>query len=264
MLNIKDLLSKKKDSTTSTSDAPAANSDKVVPTISNWYSDRYNSIAIQRNLLLALLAACVFLVIISTFIVGSISSTFKIQPFVIEVEDKTGLTSIVNPLANRGLIANQVLNKYFLTRYVKARESYNFETWKYNYLTVVRLLSSPAVYSGFRRFINTSLDSPLALYGNQMSTYVVFRSVQFFPPSNQGPTNDPKAVIRFTIFPTQGRLKNSGTGNRIHKILTLTYKYEQTEMNDEDRTENPLGFYVTSYVTSVENLEVSVVKNVDK
>jgi type IV secretion system protein VirB8 len=254
MLNLKELIpQKKKDISTS---LPTANSDKVIPSINNWYSDRYNSIVVQRNLLLVLLLASVIIVLVSTVIVGNISSTFKIQPFVIEVEDKTGLTNIVNPLARRELTGSEVLNKYFLMKYIKARESYNFQTWKYNYLTVVRLLSAPDVYYSFKKFINTNANSPIALYGStNTSTSVAFRSIQFFPPNSnaEGVPNDSQAVIRFTIFADQGSLKGSGTGNRIHKILTITYRYEQTEMNDEDRGENPLGFYVTSYRADIEN-----------
>lgn len=257
MLNLKELFAKllAKKNTIVTEKAPIANSDKIVQNISNWYSDRYNSIIVQRNLLLILLLASVFMVIASSFIVGNVSSSFKIQPFVIEVEEKTGITSIVNPLANQNLTGNETLNKYFLMKYVKARESYNFQTWKYNYLTVVRLLSDPGVFSSFKRFINNSPDSPLALYGSQMSTYISFRSIQFFPPSNdaQGTTsNDSRAVIRFTIFPETGVIKG-GTDNRIHKILTLTYNYKQTELSDEDLSENPLGFYITSYRADIEN-----------
>ncbi len=252
MIDFKKLLAKKNTSNV-TVEAAAANSDKVVSKVSNWYSDRYNSIIVQRNLLLVLLLASVFMVIASSFIVGKVSSTFKIQPFVIEVEDKTGITDIVNPLANRELTTNEVLNKYFLMRYVKARETYNFQTWKYNYFTVVRLMSSPDVYGSFRRFINGSSESPLALYGNQTSTSVVFRSMQFFPPDTSGDApGDPKAVIRFTVFADSGTLRGV-TGNRIHKILTLTYKYTQTEMTEADRSENPLGFYITSYRADVEN-----------
>ncbi len=252
MLNFKELISKKKSNVTA--DIPVANSEKIVSKINNWYSDRYNSIVIQRNLLLILLLASLFMVIASSFIVGNVSSTFKIQPFVIEVEDKTGITNIVNPLASPELTGNEVLNKFFIMKYIKAREGYNFQTWKYNYLTVVRLLSDPGIYSGFRRFINSSADSPLAQYGSQMSVYVVFRSIQFFPPSadEAGIPNDSRAVVRFTIMPENGTLK-TGTGNKIHKILTLTYKYLQTEMNDDDRSENPLGFYITSYRADIEN-----------
>ncbi len=237
-----------------TADIPKANSDNVVKSISNWYADRYNSVLIQRNILLILLFASVFMVIASSFIVGNVSSTFKIQPFVIEVEDKTGITNIVNPLAHQELTTNEVLNKYFIMKYVKARESYNFQTWKYNYQTVVRLLSTQYVYNDFQRFINTSNDSPLAQYGNRISTNVVFRSMQFFPASNNqdGTPIDPKAVIRFTIYSDDGGLKG-GTGGKIHKILTLTYRYQQSEMNDEERSENPLGFYVTSYRADIEN-----------
>lgn len=254
MFNIKELLSKKKD-TNLNKKTVTTSGDKVVKHLDNWYSDRYNSVVVQRNLLLLLLLLSVVMVIFSSIIVGNVSSSFKIQPFVIEVEDKTGITNIVNPLANRELISNEVLNKYFLMKYIKARESYNFQTWKYNYLTVVRLLSSGGVYGTFRRFINSSSDSPLALYGSQISTYVVFRSIQFFPPSNDesGVPNDPKAIVRFTIFSESGNLKSATTGNRIHKIVTLTYNYQQTEMNDDERAENPLGFYITSYRADIEN-----------
>ena len=254
MFNIKELLSKKKD-TNDKKEAVTTSSDKVVKHLNNWYSDRYNSVVIQRNLLLILLLLSIIMVILSSVIVGDVSSTFKIQPFVIEVEDKTGLTNIVNPLADKALTSNEVLNRYFLMKYVKARESYNFQTWRYNYLTVIRLLSSDEVYGSFRRFINNSPNSPLALYGSQISTYVAFRSIQFFPPNKDdaGVPKDPKAIIRFTIFPENGNLKNATTGNRIHKIVTLTYTYKQTEMNDDERAENPLGFYITSYIDDIEN-----------
>ena len=256
MFNIKELLSKKKD-TNDKKEAVITNSDKVVKHLNNWYSDRYNSVVVQRNLLLILLLLSVIMVILSSIIVGNVSSTFKIQPFVIEVEDKTGLTNIVNPLGDRELTSNEVLNKYFLMKYIKAREGYNFQTWKYNYLTVVRLLSSDSVYGSFRRFINSSSDSPLALYGSQIATYVAFRSIQFFPPSNdtEGVPKDPKAIVRFTIFPENGTLSKATTGNRIHKIVTLTYAYKQTEMNDDERAENPLGFYITSYIADTENAQ---------
>ncbi|MEK6734192.1 MAG: type IV secretion system protein [Pseudomonadota bacterium] len=253
MLNFKELLSKKK--TSVTENLPHANSDKVVSTISNWYSDRYNSVVIQRNLLLLLLIASVFMVIASSFIVGNISSTFKIQPFVIEVEDKTGLTDVVNPLSAPELTSNEVLTKFFLMQYIKAREGYNFQTWKYNYLTLVRLFSTPRVFGDFKRFINSNADSPLAMYGNNISTTVAFRSIQFFPPNfgQNGVPNDLQAVIRFTIFPENGDNLRGVTGNRIHKILTLTYKYQQTEMTEEDQSVNPLGFFITSYRADVEN-----------
>lgn len=34
---------------------PEANSENVVASINNWYSDRYNSVVVQRNLMLIVL-----------------------------------------------------------------------------------------------------------------------------------------------------------------------------------------------------------------
>lgn len=243
------------------SEAPEANSETVVKSINNWYSDRYNSILVQRNLMLILLILSLVLVIGSVFVVGNISSTFKIQPFVIEVEKKTGITNIVNPMANRELLANESLNKYFITRYIKARESYSAESWRYNYLTVVRLLSTGGVYGEFKRFLNGSTESPIAMYGNQTSTIISFRSIQFFPPvlDSRGKMTDPQAVVRFTILPEKGSLRGT-RDNKIYKIVTLNYRYQQTKMSDEDRIENPLGFLITAYRSDVENAAINVVK----
>ncbi|MCT4634652.1 MAG: type IV secretion system protein [Rickettsiales bacterium] len=242
-------------------EAPEANSENVVSSINNWYSDRYNSIVVQRNLILIVLLLSLVLVIASVFVVGNVSSTFKIQPFVIEIEKKTGITNIVNPLVNRELTSDEVLNKYFITRYIKAREGYSSESWRYNYLTVVRLLSTPGVYRAFSRFFNGSAQSPIALYGNQTSTEVVFRSIQFFPPvaDSRGRMGDSRAVVRFTIIADKGHLRNA-VDNRIYKIVTLTYKYQQTKMSDNDRMENPLGFFITSYRDDIENTSIDVVK----
>ena len=238
--------------------APIANSNAVVENVSNWYSDRYNSTVVQRNLLFLLLIASIILVIISTFIVGNIASNFKIQPFVIDIEETTGITTIVNPLADRELLANDALNKYFLTTYVRAREEYSKDTWRYDYLTVVRLLSSADVYNQFRSFLNSSA-SPIAVYGDNVSVNVEFRSVQLFPGTinNKGVVSDSQAVIRFTVLPENGAVLRGVTGNKIHKILTLTYRYDQTLMSNQEREINPIGFFVTSYRTDIENNQLN-------
>lgn len=243
-------------------DLPNTNSENVVNNINNWYSDRYANTLVQRNFMLIIVLLSLIIVIVSVIIVGNISSTFKIQPFVIEVENKTGITNIVNPFSDRELTGNEVLNKYFLTKYIKAREGYSYESWRYNYLTVVRLLSTPNVYYPFRKFINVSPDSPLAQYGNQTATSIAFRSIQFFPADvdKNGKPTDRQAVVRFSIFADKGALKGA-INNKINKIVTLTYKYQQTEMNDDDRMENPLGFYITSYRADLENDTVPVVIN---
>ena len=96
---------------------PKADSNKIVPAISNWYADRYYSVIIQRNFLIILVIFCLIGAIVGTYVVGNVTSTFKIQPFVIEVEEKTGLTDIVNPLSHNELTTNEALNKYFIMKF---------------------------------------------------------------------------------------------------------------------------------------------------
>lgn len=260
MFKISKLFNKEKDLPSQAKDLPEANSENIVNNISNWYADRYASTLVQRNLMLIIVLLSLLVVIVSVIIVGNISSTFKIQPFVIEVEDKTGITNVVNPLSDREVTTNEVLNQYWITKYVKARETYSYDSWRYNYLTTVRMLSTPSVYYPFRRFINVSPQSPLALYGERTSTSIIFRSIQFFPPAKNktGKLTDPQCVIRFTLYPDKGHIKGA-VDNKLHKIVTLTYNYKQTKMNETERNENPLGFYITSYRGDIENDSVAVI-----
>lgn len=240
---------------------PNVNSDNIVSSIRNWYSDRYSSIIIQRNFLLIILIFALLILLVSTIVVGNVVSTFKIQPFVIEVEDKTGLTNVVNPLADNQIVSNVVLKKYFIMKYIKARESYNMMTYKNNYFFIVRLLSAPQVYREFSRFIR-SPNSPISLYGTNYSTSVTFRSIQFFPSDFNNKLNtDEQAVVRFTISSDTDTLPNTGGTNKIHKIVTLNYRYQQMEMTEVERSENPLGFTISFYLSDIENNVIDTIGN---
>ncbi|WP_236870553.1 VirB8/TrbF family protein [Candidatus Bandiella numerosa] len=68
----------------------------------NWSDDRYQSTVIQRNLLLLLLLlliVCFILIIISLTTIRYLKNTQSIDPFVIEIEKKSGVSTVVEPLS---------------------------------------------------------------------------------------------------------------------------------------------------------------------
>jgi len=224
---------------------PSSDGKHIVEDISNWYSDRYGKVLIQRNLLVIILLISVVVVAVASINLGMIAMSNKIAPIIVEIEEKTGIPTLVNPLSAKGLelSSNQALNEYFIIRYIRSREAYCDVSYMYDYYTVVRVLSSGGVYSKFKNFLNTDPNSPLVKYGQGTCNKFELRSIQFLATTN-GVTN---VVVRYTIVSRDGRDP---------KIATLNFQYFQTSMSYNDRLENPLGFTITSY-NSVN--EVSVV-----
>lgn len=198
----------------------------------NWYSDRYETILVQRNLLLVLACAMLATILISVFMVGQVTLSKSIEPFVIEVEQRSGITNVVNPLSRQDLLTNEALKTYFLMKYLRAREAYSIVDYEYNYSTVVRLLSTREVYQAFKRSISEDPRSPVTQYGNQVQTILKVRSIQFL---DGGKT----AQIRFTVVESRGP--------KYDKIATIAFDFVQMEMTTEERYVNPLGFQVTGY-----------------
>ena len=140
-----------------------------------WYEDRYQSLLIQRNLFFIIIVICIALIVISVVMVGVISNKREVQPMVIQVEDTTGITNIVNPDTNKEWTVNETMNKYFIYKYITARETYNVSTYEYNYNTVVRLMSSSQVYNDFATILSSPNTSPVVKYGANTSTTLAIR-----------------------------------------------------------------------------------------
>ena len=203
--------------------------------VKGWYEDRYQALVVQRNLFFVIILACIAAIVISVVVVGVLSEKKTIEPMVIEVEDKTGITNIVNPNEDRQWTVDKTINKYFLMKYLKARETYNVASYNYNYNTVVRLLSSTSVYNQFQQLISSSSQNPVAMYGSTVSTTLRLRSILFL----QSKVSGQSAQIRFAIVTSDGRV--------FPKIVSMIWNYETLSLNFDDRMVNPLGFQVQSY-----------------
>lgn len=203
--------------------------------VKSWYEDRYQSLVVQRNFFFIIIVACVCVIVVSVAVIGTLSEKKTIEPMVIEVEDSTGITNIVNPDTDRRWTTDESLNKFFLVTYLRARESYNVATYDYNFNTVVRLLSSGEVFNQFRETIGNVANNPVALYGANVSTTLAIRSILFLPNNVGGQS----AQIRFTV--------NTSDGKIFPKIVSLVWNYVTLNLNFNDRMVNPIGFQVQSY-----------------
>ena len=203
--------------------------------VSSWYEDRYQSLVVQRNLFFVIIVACVAVIVASVLIIGVLSEKKTIEPMVIEIEDKSGITNVVNPDTDRRWTVDESINKYFLMKYLNAREAYDVATYDYNFNTVVRLLSSEQVYNQFKNYIGVAANNPVALYGANVNTKISIRSILFLPNKVAGQS----AQIRFSVETSDGR--------SFSKIAQIIWNYVTLNLSFKDRMVNPIGFQIQSY-----------------
>lgn len=211
----------------------------------NWNEDRYQSVIVQRNLMIFISLIALVAVVASVIVVFEVTSSKTIEPFVIEIEKKTGVANLVQPLDVKYFSSQESLNRHFLVKYIEARESYNYYNVNYNYSKIVRLFSDPQIYREFR---NWSEGQGFLEFRDRATRNV--RILSFIDKGNY--SEGDKIMINTAVrFETD----EAGTKTPGKKIWfsDITFFYESNLQYDnlDDRYINPLGFTVKDYkVTS--------------
>ncbi|MDM8335617.1 VirB8 family type IV secretion system protein [Wolbachia pipientis] len=202
----------------------------------SWNSSRYSTVVAQRNILLLFTLVLLMAISVGILAIFKISTSSTIEPFVIEIEKKSGIVQLVDPVTVKQYSADEVLNNHFIAEYIKSREVFDPYNYNYNYYTKVRLFSSSNVYREFRSYINSqSMNDLFNLYSDFVKNEFKVRSIQKL--------DDDTFQVRFTVEFT----RKDGSSIRKNKIVIMSYRYAPLEMNDQQRYINPLGFQVISY-----------------
>ena len=164
----------------------------------------------------------------------------RVEAFVLRVDNATGAVDLVTTLRDGQASYGEVVDRYFLNKYVLARESYDYETLQTAYDTTA-LMSSGEV----QREYAALFDGPKArdkVLANRVRIVVKVRSIA------PGTTRN-TAVVRFATRATRA----DGTSEPEESLVaTIGLRYVGGAMREQDRLVNPLGFQVTSYRTDPE------------
>lgn len=224
---------------------PAVESNKPederrnVVSVRNWYEERYDAAIVQRNILGILFAVAIVAVIISIMAVTKISISKKFDPFVIQIDDSTGAAKVVTPVTEDVLSRDDSLTRYFIKKYISARESYNPVDFTSLAQNTVRLLSSTQVFWEYRSYINNKDTNPVTRYGQNNTTYITIKS--------WSKLEDSKYVVRFSVHETTGSMKV------YHKIAIVQVAYVAIELTEDERDINPIGLQITGYKVDDDN-----------
>lgn len=201
--------------------------------LKSWYANRYQIILIQRNILLAFTLASMIAVTVAVLFVKNIMSSKSLEPYVIEVEKKTGVPVVVDQLKSQHLTGDQMIKKYFINQYIQSASGYDPKNYEMD-ATKVRLFSVSNINSEFRKRID-----PKEL-GPESSISIRIKSVQF-PTTNS-------AQIRISK-----KIDREGYAQELKdEVINMDFYFADLELNQEERLVNPLGFQVSKYLVAEE------------
>ena len=174
---------------------------------------------------------------LSIFAIAMLTPLKTVQPFVIRVDNNTGLTDTVSVMKERQDRYEEIVDKYFLKQYVQYREGYDWETIQTTF-DATKLMSSPQVGNEFAAMY-AGENAPHKVLKNSRKVVVKVQSVAFVGDLAQ---------VRFT---KQSVEVGDGVDNQksapIKMIATIAWEYQGGKMSEQDRLINPLGFKVKSY-----------------
>jgi type IV secretion system protein VirB8 len=172
----------------------------------------------------------------------------SVEPYLIQIDEKTGITQRVTPVTRDRYAADPAVDRYFTTLYLRTRESYNISVLRQNYNTA-RLMSTAPVFRKYRQQIDPNTEGSMAqklgAYGQRD---VKIRSMAYITdPSAEKAKKAPSAskIIQARITTTE-LAPNQGETEK-YWIVTVTFEYADLSLNEADQLLNPLGYTVTSY-----------------
>ncbi|MFQ1000020.1 virB8 family protein [Gilliamella sp. BG6] len=187
----------------------------------------------------------IFLLIISWVILAIILPLKEVTPYVIQVNEKTGIPDVITVVDPEQLHANEALDKYFVNSYIQTRESYTYQTIQNTYIET-QLYSSENVKNEYLAQMNRT-DSP----DQVMKTGTISVKVNSIILEDINNVDIKMATAR--IVKTYTTEKNEVYQRNF--IIKLSYEYEPAQkLKLSYRLENPLGFSVTSYQIIEENI----------
>lgn len=184
----------------------------------------------------AVLAAC------SALAVAALAPLKTIEPFVIRVDNSTGIVDVVSALTSEAGRYDEAVTKFFAARYVRAREGYVASEAEDNFKTASLLSTQPeqarfaAIYRG------GNPESPQNFYGRAATARITVKAISLI--------SNTVASVRYLRTVTKGEEVRT-----THWVATLTFAYVNAPMSTTDRLVNPLGFVVSEYRADPEVLQ---------
>lgn len=201
----------------------------------SWETDKVKTLQKSEKRAWWIASASGVIAFVSVGAVAMLTPLKTVEPYVIRVDNSTGIVDIVRSMKNAETNYEEALNKYFTQWYVRYREGFSkklAEEYYYN----TGIMSNSQEQRKFYDYFNPKNPlSPLNVYGEYATVKIHIKSTSFINPTT--------ALVRYYKEVEHGSDKPQIT----HWAATIAFGYSGAPMNEKDRAINPLGFQVTEY-----------------
>ena len=171
----------------------------------------------------------------------------RVDPFVIRVDNATGLVDVVPVFAGQTDMPEAV-TRYFLDHYVTICERFNFVTAESDYEECGAFHTPARNQAWYSAWSKSNPTSPLNLYKDGTTLRAQVTSISFFTRANGGVD---LAQVRYV---KAKRPSGGGEEQRTHWIATIQYAYAEPSKDTRTRRWNPLGFKIVDFRPEAEVL----------
>ena len=204
--------------------------------------DRMNEVERSNRLAWSIAIAAGIVAGISILAVASLAPLKTVEPFVVRVDNSTGIVDVVSALSATAGTYDEAVTKYFAAKYVRGREGYVWSESQENFRTIA-LLSTQAEQARFAAtYRGSNPQSPQNVYGRSATVRINIVSIALI--------NQNVVSVRYIRSLTRGEEVRT-----THFVATLTYSYANAPMSSTDRLVNPLGFAVSEYRADPEAID---------
>ena len=170
----------------------------------------------------------------------------QVEPYVIRVDNSTGIVDIVPMYAGHAEITETVA-RYLLTHYITVCESFDLTTAERDYQECGAYHTARRNQEWYAQWNPSNPSSPLALYRDGTIVRAQVTAITFFTHANGV---NPLAQVRYV----KAKRPPGGAEVLTHWIATIEYAYVAPSREVKIRQWNPLGFRITDFHTEAESV----------
>jgi len=202
-----------------------------------WEDEIISGLRSQRNTWMVVAGVALAIALFAVIGVMGLTPLKSVEPIVIEVDKASGRAEVATTYKGdvTQLTVQEQLSKYFISKYLLARESHNPNLdLEENYVLVQELSEGVGFSTYAKRFSEGHPENPFSKYGSSTAE-VEISSISFLRSDT--------ATVRYTIVERKVQESDAVT----HYIDILNYKFTNVPTSEAARLKNPLGFKVTEY-----------------
>jgi type IV secretion system protein VirB8 len=206
----------------------------------SWDADRAAQAARSARIAWFVASAGWLCAVACAFAVMLLTPLKTISPFVIRVDNTTGLVDVVPIYAGHSSLPEAV-TRYLLKHYIDVCERFNFSTAESDYEECGAFNAAKRNQEWSAAWATSNPNSPLNLYKDGSTVRPRVTSISFFSRAN-GITDI--AQVRYV----KGRRNADGGDEQItHWVATIQYAYVEPSKDARARQINPLGFRIVDF-----------------